>query len=149
MTTEESNPVSEFQKFYEDYTTLELVRKMKSLREQKDTMDTELKGVTAEYEFITRIAIPEKFTEEGIKNMNVDGVGRVGLRADIYASVKAGAKADAYQWLSDIGSQDLIQPAVAPSTLKAFLKDRIKAGLDIPEEFFNCTPYQMATITKT
>jgi hypothetical protein len=80
--------------------------------------------------------------------MNIDGVGRISLRADIYASVKSGMKETAYTWLSDVGAGDLIQDSVPPSTLKAFLKNRLKAGEDIPEDLFNVTPYQQATLTK-
>ena len=141
--------VAKFQELYSDFTTRELILKMRDLREQKDDMDKELSGVTAEYEYLTKIAIPEKFSEEGIKNMNLEGVGRISLRTDIYASVKADAKARALEWLGDIGSGDLIQPTVNSSTLKAFLKNRIKAGEDIPEDLFNVTPYQQATITKS
>lgn len=144
----EDTPIVDWATFYANSTTLELIRAMHKVRKQKDDLDYELKSTTAELEFLAKIAIPEKFAEEQIKNMNVDGIGRVGLRADAYASIKAGLKEKAFEWLSDIGSGDLIQPQVAPSTLKAFLKGRLKAGEDIPEELFNFSPYQTATITK-
>jgi hypothetical protein len=137
-----------FAKLYGDYSTLDLITAMVRLREQKDNAEEHAKAIAREYEFITKTAIPEKFAEDGIKNINVEGIGRVQLRADIYASVKSGAKEQAYAWLSDVGSGDLIQPSVPPSTLKAFLKGRLKAGEDIPEELFNVNPFQQASITK-
>jgi hypothetical protein len=140
---------NEFMEFYREYDTLELIRAMAKIREQKDAIESEAKAVAREYEFLTKVKIPEAFDNDGIKNMSVDGIGRISLRTDIYASIKAGHKEEALQWLSDIGSEDLIQPTVNSSTLKAFLKGRIKSGEDTPEEFFNITPYQQATITKT
>jgi len=134
--------------FYKDHSTMELIRAMAKIREQKDALDEELKGTSREYEYLSKVRIPEAFDNDGIKNMNVEGLGRISLRPDIYASVKAGTKQAAYTWLSDIGSGDLIQDTVNPSTLKAFLKGRIKSGEDIPEEYFNVTAYQQATITK-
>lgn len=148
---DDSQGDSEFAKFaelYSGHSAVDLIKAMARLRAEKDAAEDEAKGISREYKYITEVAIPEKFAEDGVSIMKVDGIGRCNLAADIYASVKAGQKEAAYQWLSDIGSGDLIQPAVPPSTLKAFLKGRIKSAEDIPEEFFNCTPYQVARITK-
>jgi hypothetical protein len=146
---DQPNEFAAFQNLYSKHTTLELIKAMAKVREHKDALDAELKGVGKEYEFLARIAIPEAFENDGIKNMNVDGIGRVALRADIFASIKAGQKEKAYEWLQDIGSGDLIVPQVAPSTLKAFLKARIKKGDENPEDLFNISPFQSASITKT
>jgi hypothetical protein len=149
MSEETVAKFGEFQDFYKDYETMDLIRAMARLQEAKDNIDAELKGVNREYEYLTKVKIPEAFENDGIKNMSLDGIGRVSLRTDIYASIKAGHKEEALRWLSDIGSESLIQPTVNSSTLKAFLKIRIRKGEDTPEELFNITPYQQATITKT
>lgn len=135
-------------KFYEGYTTLDLIRRFAKLQQQKEAMDTEVKNLGQEIDYLAKVAIPTHFTDEGIKNMNVEGLGRVSLRSDIYASIKAGMKDQLFRWLDDIGSKDLIQPGVNPSTLKAFIKERIKKGEDYPEDFVNVTAYQQASITK-
>lgn len=147
---DESNG-SEYAKFAEVYaghTAVDLIRAMARLREEKDRIEDEAKGVSREYEYITKVAIPEKFAEDGVTLMKVDGIGRCNLTADIFASVKAGMKEKAYLWLSDVGSGDLIQPSVNSSTLKAFLKGRMKKAEEIPEDLFNVTPFQQARITK-
>lgn len=137
-----------YQELYKGHTTLELIRALARVRGERDEAEAVYKESAAEHDYLAKIAIPEHFQDEGIKNMNVEGLGRVSLRSDIYASVKAGMKAAMQQWLNDRGNGDLIQPAVPPSTLKAFLKGLIKAGEEYPEELFNVTPYQTATITK-
>lgn len=140
---------AKWQEMYGHMTATELCRAMAKVREQKDDLEAEAAGVAREHEWLSKVAIPDKFAEDGIKNMNIDGIGRINLTADIYASVKAGKKEEAYQWLQDVGSGDLIQPSVPPSTLKAFLKGLVKKGEEVPDSLFNCTPYQMARITKT
>lgn len=147
-TVEPVNRTEGFKQFYGGYTTIELIRKMSALRRSLDDAKAEVSGLEAETRFLGEVAIPEKFAEDGVKNMNVDGIGRINLRADIYASVKAGQKDAAYTWLGDIGAGDLIQPSVNSSTMKAFLKNRLKLAEDIPEDLFNVTPYTLAVITK-
>lgn len=140
--------LAKFAKLYEGHSITELIQALARVRKEKDDAEEEAKTAGREHEYLSKMLIPDRFAEAGIKNMTVEGIGRVNLTADIYASIKAGAKEDAYTWISDIGSGDLIQPSIPPSTLKAFLKNRIKAGEDIPEEYFNCTPFQQARITK-
>ena len=144
-----SNSFEKFDAMHKDKSTMELIQTLSRVRSEKDALEEELKGVTAEHKYLATVLIPDRFAAEGIKNMSVAGVGRISLRGDIYASIKAGKKPELFDWLRDIGSGDLIQDAVAPSTLKAFLKGRIKAGDEFPEELVNVTPYQTATITKT
>jgi hypothetical protein len=144
----DENVNAKWQEFYRGWAPVELSKKFATLRARKEDVEEELSDINSELEYLAKVAIPETFTDQGLKNMNIDGVGRISLRADIYASVKSGMKETAYTWLSDIGAGDLIQDSVPPSTLKAFLKTRLKAGEDIPEDLFNVTPYQQATLTK-
>jgi len=149
MSDEEQSPQSRWADKYKGKPTLDLIHAMSHLRADKDELEDKVSAANSELEYLAKVAIPDRFTEEGIRNMVVDGVGRVGLRANIYASIKAGCKDQAYQWMRDVGLGDLIQPSVNASTLKATLKNRIKSADDIPEDLFNVTPYQQATITKT
>lgn len=133
---------------YEGKTTVELVTALRDTRIRKDAADKEAKAVGAEYDYLSKVLIPQRFADEGLKNLTVKGVGRVSLTADIYASVKAGMKEEFYAWLDDTGSGDLIQRQVPPSTLKAFIKGLIKGGNEYPEDLVNVTAYQRASLTK-
>jgi hypothetical protein len=53
-----------------------------------------------------------------------------------------------YEWLESNNLGDLIKPTVASSTLKAFVKNRIKAGKDLPDAVLKVTPFTRASITK-
>ena len=81
--------------------------------------------------------------------MKVEGVGRVGLTSDLYASIAPDQKGAAYEWLSDNGHGDVVQPTVNSSTLKALMKSIIKSGKEIPSELFKVTPFTRASITKS
>jgi hypothetical protein len=81
--------------------------------------------------------------------MTIDGLGRLGLTSDVFARIVTERRADAYQWLSDHGFGDLIQPTVNSSSLKATMRKLIKDGKEsIPDDLFIVTPYQRASITK-
>lgn len=124
----------------------ELADMMKMMREAKDKAEAELSGINAAYDVLRYEAIPNKMDEEGIERISFEGIGRVGLTADMFVSTKD--KAGLFQWLHDNGLQDLIQPAVNASTLKAFVKGRMKAGKEVPSEYLNITPVTRASITK-
>lgn len=123
----------------------ELVEQMQQLRKTKDNAEAELSLINAYYDVIRMESIPNKMDEDGIDNVTFDGIGRVGLTSDMFVSVTD--KPGLYDWLQDNGFGDLIQPVVNSSTLKAFIKNRIKAGKDVPEEFVKYTPFTRASIT--
>ncbi len=137
-----------FMAAYQAAPTIDFVRRMVELRAEKDALEEKLKGVNLEFDIIRMKIIPERFDEEGIKNLNINGIGRVSLTADLFVSIAAGKKEQAYDYLRDIGKGSLITPNVNPSTLKAAVKAMLKAGTELPEELFKVTPFTRASITK-
>lgn len=106
------------------------------------------KAIRKVYDITRTDVVPGKMDEEGIANVKYDGIGKVCLQGDLYASIKAANKAEAYEWLDDNGYSSLIQPTVNASSLKATLKKRFKDGEEIPEDLFTVTPYTRAQITR-
>lgn len=147
MASLEENSV--FEQQYHAMTTLELVREMNTVRLEKERMEETLSTINKRYDYLRLIAVPKRFEDEGITNMKVEGVGRVGLTPDLYASIAPDQKGAAYEWLSDNGHGDVIQPTVNSSTLKALMKSIIKSGEEIPSELFKVTPFTRASITKS
>lgn len=133
----------------ERYTGCELralVEAMAALRIRRDNVDAELSALNAEYDVLRQEAIPDKMDAEGIEKIAYDGIGRVSLTGDLMLSVKD--KVALIGWLEENGFGDLIQPTVNASTLKAFVKGRMKSAKSLPEEFLSITPFTRASITK-
>jgi hypothetical protein len=134
---------------YDGMSLIELIKEMRRIQNEKDDVESDLKQYNKHFDFLRITKIPQVMEDEGIKNMNVEGVGRVSLTADMHVSVKAEMKEAFYLWLRDNGREDLIQPTVNSSTLKATVKNMVKKGEEIPDDLLNVSPFTRASITKS
>jgi len=125
-----------------------LCAKMKELQERKDKLDEEVKGVNKELDEIRLTKIPALMETLELKNATFDGIGRVQLAADLYASTREGKKEAAIQWLRDCGYENMVTETYNASSLKALFRRQIAEGVDIPEELFNVSPFIRASIVK-
>ena len=125
-----------------------LVGHQAEFRDKKAELERQLAKCNAYYDVLRFEMVPGKMEEAGIENVRYDGIGRVGLTADLLVSTKPGLKDQLFGWLKKHKLADIIQPAINASTLKAFVKGRIKAGKPYPAEFLNITPVTRASITK-
>lgn len=144
----EEQAVSKFDVIYANDTLNELVICMNDQQRRKEELEAMLKATNSEYDYLRLVAIPNKMESEGVTNLTLEGIGRVGLTSDAYASVKAGMRDQAWEWLRDTGHGDLITETINSSTLKAALKQMVLKGEEVPEEFFNFTPFTRASITR-
>jgi len=134
---------------YNNLSAANLARHMKTVRADLDDADVIKKKLQKRFDFLRLQAIPTAMEDEGLSNFKLDGIGRIGLTSDIYASIVSGKKVDAYKWLKDNKHGDLIQPTVNASSLKAAIKQILKKGEEVlPEELFKITPFSRASITK-
>lgn len=159
---------------YKDMAYKDLAARMVQLGEEHSKADREAKSKRAELDVIRLRVIPERFAEDGLTGMRVEGVGRLGLNSDAYCTVKSGLQPSLYAYLRENGFKDIIRDNVNPSTLKSLVKDLYKehteaaaakelnladaysedeaapddAYLQI-SEFVNFTPFVRATVTKS
>jgi len=119
-------------------------RRMRILQEQKEVIEETLKGINIELDSIRLKQIPEAMAELDLRTLTIDGIGRVQLTLDCYATMKD--KPGAYAWLTEHGYDGLVQPYVQPSTFKAAVKDALKNGQTFPDELFSITPFTRASI---
>lgn len=140
--------MSNFDSEYSGYTLNELIVAMDKAQQNKEAMEERMKQLNARFDYLRLNAVPNKMDEEGVSNLTLEGIGRVGLTSDAYASIKTGQKEHAWEWLQDTGHGDLITETVNASSLKAALKQMVAKGEIIPEEFFNFTPFTRASITR-
>jgi len=99
------------------------------------------------YDHLRIVKIPEMMDEQGIKSMNIDDLGRLGLTSDAHVSCPADERTHLHTWLTENGFDDLVSETVNASTLKAWAMKRVKAGEEVPD-FLKIQPFSRASITK-
>lgn len=122
--------------------------RMKELQGQKDKLETELSDINKELDLIRTKKIPELMESMELRNVTIEGLGRVQLAADIYASTREGQKETAMTWLRDCGYDNMITETYNASSLKALFRRMISEGVDIPDDIFNVQPFIRASIVK-
>ncbi len=122
--------------------------KMKTLQEEKAQLEDKLSQVNRDLDELRLREIPTLMESLEVKNATFEGLGRVQLASDLYASTREGKKTDAMQWLRDCGYGDMISETYNASSLKALLRRMMVEGTDIPDEIFNVSPFVRASIVK-
>ena len=127
----------------------ELARELSNLKSTKDKIEEELSTVNKRIEILARQEIPEAMDEAGVQNVKFEGIGKIYLKGDVFASIPAESRDAAYEWLELTGRGSLIKPTVNSSSLKAAVKEWISQGEEIPEELIRVTPYTQAVLTRS
>lgn len=117
-------------------------------RAVKEELERKLAEANAHYDVLRFEMIPEKMEEMGIERVTFEGIGRISLTPDVFVSTKPGMRDKLFAWLRKHKLADIIQPSVNSSTLRAFVKDRMREGKEIPEDCLNVTPVIRASITR-
>ena len=129
-------------------TLEELAQKYLDLRSQKEDLETQLSEINKEFDKLRLQDIPSMMEEMNVKNVTFDGIGRLGLTADLYVSCPTEQKPELYKWLRANGYGGLVVDYVHPSTLKAWCKERIvESDVQLPE-ILSVTPFVRASVTK-
>ena len=144
----EEEKKSPYQEKYEGMSIAELGAAMKSKKDELARLKEAASLVQKEFDALRKHIIPEDMEKIGLDSVKITGVGRLSIRGELYASIIGERKEDAFEWLKNNEYADVIKPGVNSSTLKALLKECILNGVEIPDELFTVTPYDMATITK-
>lgn len=124
----------------------ELATEMRRLQDEKDKIKDSLALVDRRLDEIRLRLIPDAMADADIRSITFEGLGRVQLAMDLYASIKD--KEAGYEWLEENGFDGLITPYVQPSTFKAAVKEGLKKGQEFPDDIFTITPFMRASIVK-
>lgn len=125
---------------------LAMAKEMQALQRNKDALEEDLKAVNKRLDELRLRLIPDYMAENNLRTTTIDGIGRIQLASDCYATIKD--KEAGYEWLRDNGYDGLVTEYIQPSTFKAAVKDALKNGQEFPEELFNITPFIRASIVK-
>lgn len=126
----------------------ELAEFIRDTKAEITARDKVTKSLKLDLEHVQTEILPQKMEAEGMSNVTVAGVGRLGNAPQFRASVKAEHKHDMQQWLKDHGFIELVQETVNSSTLKAWVKEQLEAGNEIPTEYLNLHSFDLVTLTK-
>jgi hypothetical protein len=127
---------------------VELAAELYALKIEKESISESEKVINKRIEEISKQLLPDAMDEDGISNIKIDGVGRISLRGEVYVSILAENREQAYQWMRDTGRGSLIVETVNASSLKAAAKAWLKGGEEIPENLIKVTPITIAVLTK-
>lgn len=125
-----------------------LCASMKILQEKKDVLEEQLKEINKDLDRLRILEIPQVMESLGVKTTTFEGLGRVQLANDIFASTREGKRDAAMQWLRDCGYEGMITETYNASSLKALFRRMLKDGGEIPDDVFNVTPFTRASIVK-
>lgn len=123
-----------------------MAQEMLLLQKRKEEKEEELKGINKRLDEIRLRLIPDYMAENDLRTITLNGIGRVQLTNDCYATIKN--KEAGYEWLRTHGYDGLVTEYIQPSTFKAAAKDALKNGQEFPEELFSITPFIRASIVK-
>lgn len=159
-----NDPLAERKKKFRDLYKkerdhLKLARTLAAVESRLDEQTELCKELQAEYDVLRIEMLPELFEELGIENVKLDDLdrwdsgrntkisGRVSLTADIF--VHTADSTGLLAWMKKNKLMDWAKLTVNSSTLRAALKERMKAGKGVPpSEVVKVTPYTRASITK-
>ena len=149
---EDKNPHDErkdqYRAEYKDLGLKDLALKMIEIESAKEKLESRLKEANAAYDVLRLELIPAKMEETGVENVRYDGIGQVVLTGDLYVRTIPGQKEGLFSWLKKHKLQALVQPSINASTLKAWVRQRIKEGKDYPTDFLKVEPFTRASIRK-
>lgn len=121
------------------------IREMNELRTKIDALAEEKTELQKRHDALAFVEIPDLMDEAGVDLLKVEGVGRVKMLTDLRVSCPN--KVAMFKWLDDNGHSHLISETVNASTLKAFVKEQMGKGVEMPD-IFKVTPFSRVTITR-
>lgn len=141
--------IQAFRDKYKGVTDLKtLVLAMQNAQQRKVAIEADLKNVNAEFDVLRFEMVPEVMDTQGVERVSYDGVGRVSLTPDVRVTLPNEQKDNFQKWCTKRKMGDLFQLTVNASTLKAWIKNRIKTGKEYPVDMLKVTPITRASITK-
>lgn len=129
-------------------TITQLAKELKAVKAELESADIYKSALQKVHDRLAKVVLPERMDEEDISTIKIEGIGRIQKKTDIYCSCPAHSREALQQWLNDNGHGSLVSTTVNASTLRAFIKEQMKAGSPIPDGLLTITPYQLVSIVK-
>lgn len=138
-----------YEEFYKGQQVPELAAAMVAVENAKEYLEAVLKCANAELDTLRMKCIPAAADDAKLDTpIRIAGIGRISLLPDLFVHTKSEEVPKLYAWFRKNKLSDIIKETINPSTLKAWIKDRIKAGKSYPSELLTVTPITKASITR-
>jgi hypothetical protein len=110
----------------------------------------ELEPLVNLFKKFKELEVPATFEADKITHVPLEEGFRVGLSSRLFASIPAGKREQAYQWLRDNGLGDLITATVNAGTLSAAAKEMMEEkNEELPKELFTVALVPNTSVTAT
>ena len=119
---------------YQPKDTVTLLRSLQELKLQEEALKVQQQRLSERVEAVAQV-VAERWQQEGIQSMDVEGIGAFSLQQRLYVST--GDKDTYKQWLRDNGMEGLIQETVAPKTTESLVRERLENGFPCDEMGLN------------
>lgn len=131
-----------------------MAEEMERLKASTDDLKESLKEQQGRYDQLRKTLIPEEMQRVGL--VNAAGKGKftlssgatISLRGDLFCGYKKEDEEAVFEWLSENGHGRLIKPGVHHTTLRAFAKEQMEEGKELPKDLFNVHPFSTATLRR-
>ncbi len=122
---------------------------LSDLEDRIIAVDSLLKELKSVADLLTTKLIPDLMAGMCLDRARLSGIGEIKMCVDLYCSIPAAAREEAKQWLSSHGFGDLITETVNASTLRAWAKEQLLNGEEIPDDLFRIFPVTKVKLTRT
>lgn len=143
-------PAEELEGRYRSFDLNQAIGALGQCKLDLEVNEEEHSRLQSHFDFLRNNVIPRLMEGDNVETVTLKGIGRVHLRAELYARLNSGRKDEAYQWLRDNGHGGLVQSTVNASSLKAAIKEQIKTmkGEAFPEDLFPVVRLTQAVLTR-
>jgi hypothetical protein len=114
-------------------TLTQHAQRYRELYDRKESLEGELKDVSAELQLLKTDVLPKVMDENEIEKFTTEGVGTIYTQMKVNAYVKKEDEEKFHAWLREGGNGDLIRDYVFPGTLSSFAKEQIENGVELPD----------------
>lgn len=116
------------------------------LQETVKALGAQLSKLNKHVDSLSYEILPTMFTNQDVKTIKLDNVGRVTVNVRWSASMID--KETGLGWLRQTGNQGLIIETVNAQTLGAFAKDEVIAGRPLPDDVFTVSSRPFISISE-
>jgi len=113
---------------------------LKQIQDDIEVLEAQLKLKREAARHLEESYIPELMDELGLESVTLTDGTKLTVKPFVAAHISKDHEAEAFQWLEDHGYGDIIKERtvvnVHPSTLKAWAKERVESGDNIPDDLF-------------